>query len=184
MVGPESVSVMAIARSFYRQTPPFNDDVSGDAKSHRIMRPTNISYRLPSAARRIFSPSPFRGGPSQRPIRAAAAQQESQQGLSSPAKFAASRKSLNKALDAAVQREDYAAASLLKQELEQLNREDPFLSLQTRLQHAIETEAFEVRQREDGRSLFASCANEAHHPCMRTSPHALPRRMRPCSKRS
>eukprot|EP00983_Pelagomonas_calceolata_P069824 1150521-Pelagomonas_calceolata.AAC.1 len=69
-------------------------------------------------------------------------------------------------LERAVQTEDYKAASLLKQHLDQLELErlnsNPLLFLQTQLQNAVKEERYKVRAwclEERGRSVMAVPSN-------------------------
>ncbi|GAX77042.1 hypothetical protein CEUSTIGMA_g4489.t1 [Chlamydomonas eustigma] len=67
----------------------------------------------------------------------------SQQSPSTLSQYATTRKSLIKAIDLAVKKEDYASAALLKRDLEALNTEDPYYALTMQLQECINEERFQ-----------------------------------------
>jgi bacterioferritin (cytochrome b1) len=69
----------------------------------------------------------------------------SQQIPSTLPQYAATRKSLIKAIDLAVKKEDYASAALLKKDLEALNTEDPYYALTMQLQECINEQRFQAR---------------------------------------
>lgn len=78
-----------------------------------------------------------------KPPKAQRQQVEASESVSS--QFAAARRTLSKAIDGAVLREDYKVAAELKRELEAINEQDPFYQLSLELQACITDQRFSVR---------------------------------------
>lgn len=76
-----------------------------------------------------------------RPDRSIAAAQQDVE--NKPQAFAAARKTISKALEAAVKREDYNTAAKLKRELEDINQQDPLYQLAQEFEASVREQRFQ-----------------------------------------